>query len=1331
MAEVEEMDTHVNETLDESYLFSQDEADQSYSSMISNVGYVTTECDGCKSVKMVIVKCQECNKCMCAECKILHKQVVQNRSHTVDSVEEVIRKVQIDLEEISPQLDKREETLKLKLYGETRFIDDLKHMERKVINAINLHREDLRTKIDSHHDDLINKVHEINDKTVLSSNERKDTINHSITEIAGCMKLIQDLTTGMEFSYLLQEGRAAQENTIAKIKAIDGRINGLKEGTLPCMTVVGPKPWVGDSDGTTLQTEILQSKEESLQVQERQRADNDKQEDDVVKKTGNSKVRRHQSLDSASANLIPTAFQRDAQVSSRLQRFESLDSLSSKRLPVRTEIETTKIRNGVSIQNIIQKLQKCAEPKKHDTSPRDLPRRSQSFTTSNRSALRENLRLNESPVVSRSELPKRSQSFTSASTNRWNYHSHETVNTKYNTQTPSLKNAGFEDKPKHEDNSGKQPLEEAGNTKQPVYTPKYSPSLETQAAKMEPKKEEDYFRTESTSLSTVTKPIDTRSTTCRDDQVKKSEVMDSRLPKRSQAFTQKSTTDIVKDEGRLDVRRRLSDPHGLGSTTFSKSSESGINTWGSTTSISETSMKSYSSVGDLSDTDRYLTPRSGLPEPLDLSKLNETEMPGDEEDRNNKDCLVNGTSTPIPNTHLAFPQLKESYVADEEQTNGTKDTTKLPGSKKISSDQIRNMVSSMVSPRRTGGIPPPPGLKSLSLISPRRLNTGYQTGSRKSPLGTPRSYSTGVIHTITETDQDVDNSNVFEADDSGRHKPINRSLSCNTTLGHEPGNDQQQEYETAGEAKTNIAEDTNDTSDNKVKATVKDTDAEHKSQPEMHSPPNPGKPKGILKQRKELNDRESESVYPVYREVRTDTEEVIEKPRHTIHSPRMTQQSGKKYNGFTANNISPEETKVSNQNMDNSKPKKLSLNISFNSDTENDDTSTETIKNSPRFMDIFHQLNGAPLSESLPTDLKSPRRVHVLKSHVKFVEEEKQKMKVRKNNDRKLLNGTSTNRVSGQKLANTLPAKLPSHHNNASVMSKFNTKTESKTNSPISTNGVAHISSESSCEADFTKMEDMSYIIEGLSQLPFRPYRLYMIDNTLWCSALSGLHIYDVNCKFVRSIKHPELRHCRAIVKTAPNEIIVGCADKYGLVALDLNGEFNNQIMGGCFPNVNFFKQQLFALECNRNEILVFGMEKKGWQGIRVISLNYSYNSSLHDIMHIHHDGTMYLSCWNENCILYFNAEGNLVTSFGQYGQGEAAGRLYDPRLCKLDVHGNAIIADYWNQRMQICTRGGEWSLLEIAGDLGLALDAVVDNELNTIWVIARDNKLMKFVAVD
>ena len=86
------------------------------------------------------------------------------------------------------------------------------------------------------------------------------------------------------------------------------------------------------------------------------------------------------------------------------------------------------------------------------------------------------------------------------------------------------------------------------------------------------------------------------------------------------------------------------------------------------------------------------------------------------------------------------------------------------------------------------------------------------------------------------------------------------------------------------------------------------------------------------------------------------------------------------------------------------------------------------------------------------------------------------------------------------------------------------------------------------------------------------------------------------------------------------------------------------------------------------------------------------------------------------------------MTSHGQYGKGELAGVLYDPRLCKVDHHGNVLVADYWNHRMQVCSNSGDWAVVDMAGELGLALDAVVDNSLSAIWIIARDNKLTKFV---
>eukprot|EP00058_Branchiostoma_floridae_P002453 XP_002587941.1 hypothetical protein BRAFLDRAFT_87329 [Branchiostoma floridae] len=70
-------------------------------------------------------------------------------------------------------------------------------------------------------------------------------------------------------------------------------------------------------------------------------------------------------------------------------------------------------------------------------------------------------------------------------------------------------------------------------------------------------------------------------------------------------------------------------------------------------------------------------------------------------------------------------------------------------------------------------------------------------------------------------------------------------------------------------------------------------------------------------------------------------------------------------------------------------------------------------------------------------------------------------------------------------------------------------------------------------------------------------------------------------------------------------------------------------------------------------------------------------------------EGNFLVSDWDTYCVYVYDESGKFLFQFGGYGSGE--GQLASPHGICTDSSGNIIMADSWNERIQIFTRHGEF----------------------------------------
>jgi hypothetical protein len=92
-----------------------------------------------------------------------------------------------------------------------------------------------------------------------------------------------------------------------------------------------------------------------------------------------------------------------------------------------------------------------------------------------------------------------------------------------------------------------------------------------------------------------------------------------------------------------------------------------------------------------------------------------------------------------------------------------------------------------------------------------------------------------------------------------------------------------------------------------------------------------------------------------------------------------------------------------------------------------------------------------------------------------------------------------------------------------------------------------------------------------------------------------------------------------------------------------------------------------------------------------------------------------------------YTLDGRTVCEYGTYGRSEP-GQLWGPTLCSMDHHGNILIADVNNKRLQVLDKKQKWTVMYIDG-LACPFDVKLTNQ--GLWALSQHSvaryKLMRY----
>ena len=159
-----------------------------------------------------------------------------------------------------------------------------------------------------------------------------------------------------------------------------------------------------------------------------------------------------------------------------------------------------------------------------------------------------------------------------------------------------------------------------------------------------------------------------------------------------------------------------------------------------------------------------------------------------------------------------------------------------------------------------------------------------------------------------------------------------------------------------------------------------------------------------------------------------------------------------------------------------------------------------------------------------------------------------------------------------------------------------------------------------------------------------------------------------------------------------------------------LSGEQLQKVADGQFSGVVFHHNNFYAVDTKTATVYVFEHTDE-WKHCNSFSVHgkAGYIISLGIANNL-----LYVCLACENRIDIFSLDGQLKSSTGRKGNG-AAGELHGPCIGAADAAGTALISDFANNRLQLLSGNGQWSILQLQPRIEKPFGACLVND--TLYV--------------
>ena len=152
-----------------------------------------------------------------------------------------------------------------------------------------------------------------------------------------------------------------------------------------------------------------------------------------------------------------------------------------------------------------------------------------------------------------------------------------------------------------------------------------------------------------------------------------------------------------------------------------------------------------------------------------------------------------------------------------------------------------------------------------------------------------------------------------------------------------------------------------------------------------------------------------------------------------------------------------------------------------------------------------------------------------------------------------------------------------------------------------------------------------------------------------------------------------------------------------------------HRIASGSFSSVIVHQDLVYAADCGKNQTRVFQRSDASspeWRQLRSIDHEFARNNE--NITLSISNNQLKCCSVDESTIKVYSLSGELLQTYGTLGRADA-GQLYSP--CISDDDGSVLIADCGNNRLQVMSEQGEFSVLQLQPPVSGPRSAVLFNQ--------------------
>ena len=244
-----------------------------------------------------------------------------------------------------------------------------------------------------------------------------------------------------------------------------------------------------------------------------------------------------------------------------------------------------------------------------------------------------------------------------------------------------------------------------------------------------------------------------------------------------------------------------------------------------------------------------------------------------------------------------------------------------------------------------------------------------------------------------------------------------------------------------------------------------------------------------------------------------------------------------------------------------------------------------------------------------------------------------------------------------------------------------------------------------------SRLRERPFVVRKVAKLANRPQSVQCINDDIWTCQYNGtIEIFDRDLKLLHTLTNQQYGTVCDVTELANRDVVL--AGRGGLFHLTVTGKTKTVIdKWNKYSSTVLVDGKLFAYCYSPPRLIVYTMRNDRWETRGTISLAGVVADSAYVTLATENGKVFACSSYDDQ-VLVLSQSGEMLQTHGEPGSDQA-GELYWPYLCAVDSEESMLVADHYNDHLQVCDVSGQWSYLDLKPQVSYPSSAaVIDNKL-------------------